>query len=350
MKNKLDEIIGELTKEERKALLKKLQEMIIEEFSEENSLDKNIECCPNCGNETFWKAGKYKNNQRYKCKHCKKQFTANSNLIFSTTKLDLSTWLKYMECIVDKLSLRASASKVGVGLKTSYFMRHRILECIKKYTDNFRVNKGNGAEIDECFLPENFKGNHKKSMNFFMPRLPKKRGTSTKFEERICIVSGINDNQDVFFNMVGRGPILEDDIHKFIDEKIEDGSIINTDKHIQYKKAFIKRNITHNRYDSKDRSEGVINNVNSLHSRFKYFMHNFHGVSTRRLENYLGWFMWIETFKKVDSHSEKVSLLYKQSLNGYYKTTIRNYSKTPYPFFDYYKNYNNKPKRLINSV
>ena len=75
----------------------------------------------------------------------------------------------------------------GTGLNS-------VLRGLKKYTDNFRVNKGNGAEIDECFLPENFKGNHKKSMNFFMPRLPKKRGTSTKFEERICIVSGINDN------------------------------------------------------------------------------------------------------------------------------------------------------------
>ena len=344
MKNKLDEIIGELTKEERKILLKKLEEIIIEEFSEENNADRIVECCPKCGSTEFWKAGKYRGNQRYKCKKCLNQFTANSNLIFVTTKLDLSIWLKYMECIVDKLSLRASASKVGVGLKTSYFMRHRILECIKKHIDNFRVNKGNGAEIDECFIPENFKGNHKKSTNFFMPRSSKKRGTKTKFEEKICIVSGINDNQDVFFEMAGRGPLLEDDVHRIIDEKIEDGSIINTDKHIQYKKAFIKRNIIHNRYDSKNRSEGVINNVNSLHSRFRYFMHNFHGVSTRRLVNYLNWFMWIETFKKIDSHSEKINLLYKQSLNGYYQTTIRDYSKTPYPFFDYYKNYNNIPK------
>lgn len=350
MKNKLDEIIGNLNKEERKILLKKLEEIIIEEFNEENNLDRTVEYCPKCGSVQLWKVGKYKNIQRYKCKHCSTQFTANSNLIFTTTKLELSTWIKYIECIVNKLSLRASASKVGVGLKTSFFMRHRILECIKKHTDNFRVNKGNGAEIDECFVQENFKGNHKKSLNFFMPRNPKKRGTTSKYEEKICILSGINDNQDVFFSMVGRGHLLEDDIHRIIDEKIEDGSIINTDKHIQYKKAFIKRNIIHNRYDSKNRKEGVINNVNSLHSRFRYFMHNFHGVATRRLENYLTWFMWVETFKKIDSHSEKINLLYKHSLNGCYQTTIREYSKTPYPFFDYYKNYNNKPKKILNAV
>lgn len=352
MKNKLDTIIGELNKEERKMLLKKLQEIIGEEFTEENKTEKEIDNCPHCGSVKLWKAGKYKNYQRYKCKDCSKQFTAQSNLIFVTTKLELTVWLKYIECIVDKLSLRASASKVGVGLKTSFFMRHRILECLIKHTETFRVNKGNGAEIDECFLRENFKGNHKRSTNFFMPRAPKKRGTTSSYQERICILSGINDNQDVFFSMVGRGPVLEDEIHKVLDDKIEDGSIINTDKHIQYKKAFIKRNITHNRYDSKDRSEGVINNVNSLHSRLKSFLYDFHGVSTRRLKNYLSWFMWLETFKKIDSHCDKINLLYKQTLNGYYQTTIRQYSKTPYPFFDYYKHYDTILKRneLINPV
>ena len=79
-------------------------------------------------------------------------------------------------------------------------------------------------------------------------------------------------------------------------------------------------------------------------------MYSLRGVATRRLDNYLTWFMWIETFKKVNSHDEKLKLLYKQSINGYYETSIRQYRDTPYPFFDYYKNYNNIPKHLINSV
>ncbi len=314
VKNKLEEIIGELTEEERKEMLIKLQELIANEYNNKNKEQKEMEYCPKCGSISLWKAGKYKTNQRYKCKDCFYQFTENSNLIFSTTKLSLSKWLKYSECMIDKLSLRASASKVKVGLKTSFFMRHRILECIKKHIDKFRVNKGNGAELDECFVRENFKGNHNKSQKFKMPRKSRKRGNADSSKgstgDLICILTGINDNQDVLLSVVCRGYILHEYINKFLDKRIEEGAIINTDGHIQYKKAFIKKNITHNRYIATDRSKGVINNVNALHSRFKGFLHNFHGVSTRRLENYISWFMWFESYKKIDSHEDKVNLLY----------------------------------------
>lgn len=39
-----------------------------------------------------------------------------------------------------------------------------------------------------------------------------------------------------------------------------------------------------------------INHINSLHSNLKRWMTRFNGVATKRLENYLKWHKWINTF------------------------------------------------------
>lgn len=36
------------------------------------------------------------------------------------------------------------------------------------------------GQLDEAFLRENFKGNHSKSINFSMPRKPRKKRTRSK--------------------------------------------------------------------------------------------------------------------------------------------------------------------------
>ncbi len=51
-------------------------------------------------------------------------------MIFSNTKLGLYTWLKFCELMILGLSIRKCAEEVGVGVKTSIYMRHRILDVI----------------------------------------------------------------------------------------------------------------------------------------------------------------------------------------------------------------------------
>jgi len=44
-----------------------------------------------------------------------------------------------------------------------------------------------------------------------------------------------------------------------------------------------------------------IQNVNAYHSRLKQWMKRFHGVATRYLENYLGWFRWLDQQENLSS-------------------------------------------------
>ena len=197
--NDAKKIILKLTEEEKYELLEYLKLIINNEFEFNES---EIHECYKCHSSKIVKLGFYNDMQRYRCNNCGTSFTCKSKSIFATTKLEKEKWLKYIECFVDCLSLRKCAEKVDVCLKTSYFMRHRILECLKQNQNQFIVNKNNKGQLDETYLRENFKGNHTKSKNFQMPRKPRKNGQEYKMigssNEQICIASGINDTNNVF--------------------------------------------------------------------------------------------------------------------------------------------------------
>lgn len=81
--------------------------------------------CPHCGcTEKINKNGKYKDKQRYLCKNCGSSFMASTKTILHCTKRSLSTWRKYINCILDGLSIRKSSQLCKISIKTSFFWRH----------------------------------------------------------------------------------------------------------------------------------------------------------------------------------------------------------------------------------
>ena len=332
------EIILKLTEQEKEELFDYLKKIINEEFED---YEASVCECPKCGSRQILKNGTYNGMQRYRCKSCFITFRSKTKNIFSTTKLEKEKWLKYVECFVDGLSLRRCTEKIKVCLKTSFFMRHRILECLKKNQNQFIVNNNNKGQLDETFLRENFKGNHTKSKSFNMPRKARKNGQEYKTigasNDQICIASGINDTNTVFFEIAGRGQLTNESLKNILRDKIVSGSIISTDKRSNYKTVLKLFNVgQHNSYSSNSiESYKNLGNINSLHSCFKKFIRKMHGVSTRRLENYLVWFTWIENYKRNEN---KERLIIDSIYNNKYNTSIRNYKNTPYLFMEYWHN------------
>ena len=66
-------------------------------------------------------------------------------------------------------------------------------------------------------------------------------------------------------------------------------------KRMQKKKAFEHYRIKSN--DGKHVIKGLyhIQNVNSLHSQLKQFINRFKGVATKYLDNYLAWFLFVDS-------------------------------------------------------
>lgn len=111
------------------------------------------------------------------CRSCNKSFNDLSKSALSCTKLPLQTWIEYVKGIVIELSIRKNAENIGVGVKASFYMRHKVFDCIRAFMG---VGDVDGiVEMDETFVTESFKCNHKKS-GFKMPRPARERGKQVK--------------------------------------------------------------------------------------------------------------------------------------------------------------------------
>lgn len=345
-----EQFLPQMTPSERREALASLQGIIDAEFfklAEEEAGRPDV-ACPHCGSLDFVKRGKDSlDKQRYKCRDCGRSFGGSAWKIFGTTKLTRETWMRFAECHIDRLSLRDSAERCGVCLKTAFFMRHRILEATRKHMPSFQVEAGCGAELDETFFRESFSGNHANS-GFELPREPFKhsgKGYAGKKEKhkrkrglnkgQICVLMGINDAGDVFYEIAGRGPLTKARAMELLRDKVKAGAIISTDRASAYRDAERELELAcHNAFDA---GEHKINRVNNVHSQLEGFMDGFYGVSTRRLENYLTWFKWEHSFKSGRTSQEMSELVIKQAVQGTYDTTWREYRNTPYPFWDYWE-------------
>ena len=345
-----EQFLPQMTPSERRDALESLQRIIDAEFFKlaEEGAEKPGIACPHCGSIDFVKRGKDSlGKQRYKCCDCGRSFGGSAWKIFGTTKLSRDQWMRFSECHIDRLTLRESAERCGVCLKTAFFMRHRILEVTRKHMPSFQVEAGCGAELDETFFRESFSGNYTKS-EFELPRKAFKHagkgyaGKKDKHKRKrglnkgqICVLMGINDTGDIFYELAGRGPLTKARAMECLQGKIKAGAIISTDKAGAYRDA--KRELELACHNAFDATEHKINRINNVHSLLEKFMKDFQGVSSRRLENYLAWFKWELSFKNGRNAMEMSELVVKQAVQGTYDTTWREYKNTPYPFYEYWE-------------
>ena len=127
--------------------------------------------CGHCGAESFSKWGVATGMKRYMCKTCNRTF----NALTGTPLAHLhkrEKWLEYARAIVDGLTLRKAAARVGVHLETSFRWRHRFLATSK--TANAKRLSGI-VEADETFILKSAKGSRR-----LVGRAPRKRGGKPK--------------------------------------------------------------------------------------------------------------------------------------------------------------------------
>ena len=191
--------------------------------------------CPHCGSHEVFKYGTSLGKQRYKCKSCLRTFTDLSKSVLSSSKLPLTDWLEYAKCMILGFSIRRAAIQIGVCVKTSFYMRHRILDAIRPYIGMGHLE--GVVEMDETYIAESFKGNHVKS-GFIMPRPSRKRGGEvTKrgiSSEQVCVLTGLDRQGNIYADLVCKGRMKSSDLSRALEGHIEVGSILCTDSHQSY--------------------------------------------------------------------------------------------------------------------
>ncbi len=201
IKDALD-IINKLTAAEQESLKTMLlspafvKTLDIEEFVTKERFS-NGRVCPLCGCIHVVRNGHRKDGtQRYICNDCGKSFVIATNSIVSGTRKELAVWEKYIDCMMNGLSIRKTAVACGIHRNTAFIWRHKILDALRNMADEVKLD--GIIEADETFFAISYKENHSKSKFFTMPRKAHKRGHSTHIrglsKEKVCVPCVVNRN------------------------------------------------------------------------------------------------------------------------------------------------------------
>lgn len=259
--------------------------------------------CPHCGHERPVKWGRSCGLQRYRCgnRTCHKTFNALTGTPLAKLH-NRDKWLAYLQCMQDSLTLRKSAARVGIDLKTAFRWRHRFLQTSARNNSN---DLSGIVEVDETIFLESCKGKRQ-----LAHRAPRKRGgqdSKNKKEEKISVVIARDRSGRV--SDLADPNLCKSSIHAFLAPIIDHDSILCSDGHSWYKTFSRDHDIAHHRLITLDNQRVIgkeyhIQNVNNYISRLKRWMVRFHGVATAYLPNYLAWMRLFET----EELSEKVWL------------------------------------------
>ena len=247
--------------------------------------------CIYCEGVHVVKNGKRKDGtQRYLCRDCHKSFIPSSDSIASRTRKSVSVWAAYLKCMLDKKTLRQSSEECHISVSTAFTWRHKILDALSELTE--RTYLTGVVEADETFFNVSYKGNHKRSLRFSMPREAHKRGNDVHAKglssEKVCVPCAVNDTGISYARPGKLGKISSDCITSILGKRIAPHAILCTDKERAYQVLAGQNELNLIQMDTDCRTITIegrnygIQRVNAYHNRF-------HGVSTKHLGNYIVW-------------------------------------------------------------
>ena len=271
--------------------------------------------CRRCGSHAILKYGKDKNGkQRYKCKNCNAIFYATSYSVISKSRHDLSVWKRYIILLLKGASLEECDKECLISVQTAFTWRHKILHALQSDQSNRML--GGVVEIDDMFFSVSYKGNHKKSKNFVMPRKPYKRGTDNTgvTGNMACVLCACERQGQAYAEVTGIGSVNVEQLNYAFNNRLLEDSIALSDKAYSYKNYFSNTSIeliqlaSHSIPKNQSSPPEVkgsyhIQNVNNFHRRFRRTMKHYNGVATKYLNHYVNLFVWIENHKKIDEFS-----------------------------------------------
>lgn len=345
--------VSELLPKDLRKLINELKQQLDKKENSKSIISDVIsnekECiyCPNCKSTHIVKDGLYKGRQKFKCKDCNKKFNILTNTPFHHTRLTYNQIEIAYQCLVDKLSIRKSAERIGVSTRTAFLLRFKIISCLNFKRDEVKLT--GDVELDEYYLSINLKGTKEEDM----PRFSKKRkkhGTGKQGinKHMVCVSSGIDEYDHIYLEVAGVGNITSKMIRNTIQSKILNSKKVVTDCKSSYESIAKESKWNLKQVKSKcyvDDEGNNLANINSIHSELTRFLSNFKGVSTKHLQEYLDWFV----FQKYQTYSVE----YLEQESNFEKTTITRFTPIKFNnvcnnysifnFFDIYKDYNFHP-------
>ena len=338
MYDRILEMAGGLSLADKRALVAALKAAIARELGSQGA--GAPERCPHCGCASIVRKGHDRSGgQRWLRECCGRTFGEATRGLLAESKLPPETWAAYVDGMVAGMTLRELRRVCGVSLKTSWFMRMRVCEVMESRLAAPRSGKGVLWQVDGTYLDESLAGNRERARDK-MPRKAHRHGGATHepgiSNARVCVVCGASDLGDSFCVLADRGRPTDGAVREAMSPAAGAGRLA-TDGHRAYEKAAAALGVgAHAVYKSGTPEAGEgLGLVDALHQRLKLFLARFYGVSTRRLNRYLSWFLWTEQTRRAD---ELVSdTIEAQAATGRYRHSRAETFAEPQPFWDYWE-------------
>jgi transposase-like protein len=247
--------------------------------------------CPHCESRRVVRNGCASGLQRYKCRSCSRTFNALTGTPLAHLR-QKSKWLAQAEVLRDGLTVTQAAQRLKVARSTAFRWRHRFMAVPKTIQAQSLAGI---AEADETFFLHSRKGQRG------LDRKPRRRGGRAAkrglSKEQVPVLVA-RDRSGATANIIlaadGKA-----DLVAALKPLLPSDTILCTDGSSVLAAAVKEIGITHrpvNVSAGRRVVAGVyhIQNVNAFDSRLKNWLRRFHGIATKYLDSYLGWFRTLD--------------------------------------------------------
>lgn len=259
----------------------------------------NSEECRHCKSQSYYKWGKESSIQRYKCKKCKKTYNQLTNTPLAKLRKK-EEWITNAAEMIKGSTLKDTAKICNTAISTSFRWRHRFLELLSQSEPESLTGI---VEADETYFLESHKGERGLKSPRKRGGKAKKRGLSS---EQIPVIIARDRNGQTLSRQLP--DVTSKTLSDTLQTIIESGSVLCTDGHSAYPGVSKDCGTLHKRLNIKAGIKVIekvyhIQNVNAYDSRLKSWIKRFHGVSTKYLQKYLGWWRAIDTLQNLTPES-----------------------------------------------
>jgi transposase-like protein len=285
--------------------------------------------CPKCGSTHVGKKGSAYGKSRFRCKDCNASFGLASGRLTAGSYTSEKSWDAFVEGMLCNDSLPVLSEKCNISLSTAHSWRMKLFSQVANSVEG-RILKGVIQE-DEFYLPSSFKGNWKGAANLGIDKdysdvlpdyrkygfrdFPHERGSQDRkrglSRDKVCIATAIDDGRNVIGKPIGRGNVSSDGLEHAFSSRLDQQSILVTDKSKGGIKYAESTGLAHFALDSKTETrKGQYNLqlVNSLHSIISEISHSRSCFATKNAELYITWEAW-KLLNRTRSLAEKKDIL-----------------------------------------
>lgn len=208
--------------------------------------------------------------QKYICSGCKHTTSETTGTITYYSKLSFNIWKNIIDNLLDGFSIRRIAEENNISIPTSFQLRHKVLLALNNLIKNIQLE--NSAQSDDKYFKINLKGTRPQNM----PRFSKKRtskGNSTRGinHHRVCIISVIDENDNLFFKIGGLGRGTTKMLEDGISPHLENVKKIIADSSSAYQEFCKNHDLKLIAIPSHFHNDGIYNiaEINGVHSQLE---------------------------------------------------------------------------------